>query len=68
MSPDAVKLAGMKLKEIGPLTTTTGEVHTWCRIVTFQKDAVIIVDNDGVFKIPLSELDTPSRKLVEHLR
>lgn len=68
ISPDAARLAGMKLKEIGPLTTTTGAVYPWCHLVTFQKDAVIVVDGDGVFEILLSDLAPSSRQVIEGLR
>jgi len=67
-SPDAMEFVGMALKDLGTLTTAPGTAYTDCRLITFQKDAVIVVWTGGVLKIILSDLDAASRQRVESVR
>jgi hypothetical protein len=62
------RLATMRLKDLGSLTTVNGTSYPDCRAVTFQKDGVIILQGDGVSKIMLGDLDEMSRSRVESAR
>ena len=67
-SPEAMEFAGLALKELGPPTTTPGVAYPDCRLLTFQKDAVIVTWTGGILKIILADLDTASRQRVEAAR
>ena len=67
-SPDAMEFMTMVLKDLGTLTTTPGTAYTDCRLLTFQKDAVIVTWTGGILKILLADLDAASRQRVESVR
>ncbi len=65
---EAMEFAGVALKELGTLTTTSNVAYTDCRLITFQKDAVIVIWTGGIVKIILADLDAASRQRVESVR
>ena len=67
-SPEAMEFAGLALKDLGTLTTAPGTAYTDCRLLTFQKDAVIVVWTGGILKIILADLDAASRQRIEAVR
>ena len=55
-------ISGIQLKKLGTVTTNDGKKHGGARLVTADQDGVIILSDDGFYRILNADLDPDTRQ------